>query len=114
MSERDSRFSCRRVRVRSRTSCTSAAGAKLARIRPCARRSGNPNGVVRVALAPGHVAHLRRIGEKQREAGVQNVPDRFPNRRRSFHGDVGDPRVSASPNSFSLTRRIVRLVHSTG
>ena len=70
-----SRMNCLRVRVRSRSACTSAGGTKLGRIRPCARprtRRDHPK---------RRRAHARQVSLRR----VQGAGDR---RRVAFVGRV--------------------------
>jgi hypothetical protein len=50
----------------------------------------NPLGIGDIALAPGHVLDLARIGEHQREVSLENVPDRLPVDARRLHRHMRD------------------------
>ncbi len=49
----------------------------------------NPARVVDVALAPGNVADMRRVGQRQLHPSLQHVPDRLPVHPGGFHSRMG-------------------------
>ncbi len=49
---------------------------------------GQPHRIVDVGLAPGHVLHVRGVGQHQLDVAFQDVPHRLPVHAGGLHGDV--------------------------
>ena len=57
-----------------------------------AQQLGQPLGVADVALAPRHHLDVRGVDQQQREALLEQVPDRLPVDPGALHRHVGRPR----------------------
>ena len=51
---------------------------------------GQPHGVVDIGLAPGHVLHVRGVGQHQLEVAFEHMPHRLPIHAGSLHRDMLD------------------------
>lgn len=60
----------------------------------------DPHGVVHVALAPGHVLDVGRIGQHQLGLPLQDVPDRLPVDAGRLHRHVGTRRRAHPVREF--------------
>src|SRR4051794_8569396 len=101
-----SRMNGLRVRVRSRSACTSAGGTKLGRIRPCARRSASQVASFTSVLRPGTAltwAALARASSRSisSHSTAQHSPDRLPVHAGRLHHDVRDA-VALQPRRQTL------------
>ena len=96
-----SRTSCLRVRSSARSAWVAGSGTKLEPDRHSRQQVGQPGGVRDVGLATGHVPHMRRIGQHQREIAVrQHVPRPASSTPRSPPSRHGCSRIR------SATRRV--------
>src|SRR4051794_21537268 len=95
-----SRVSCLRVRVRSRSACTSIGGTKLGRISPWPRRSASQ--VASFTSVPArHGFDVVSIGQDENPIRLaQHGPDRLPIDARGLHDDVADERTQATTLSL--------------